>query len=144
MVNREKIKKKLATLCLMTGMFLNPLGFDIVQLILIRLTGSLLGANLVLYCLSALFFGLYFYFSYRNNQKYSTICLMIGMFFCPIGFDIVQFSLITLVGSIIKANLILYAFAISFFGLYFYIEETNPITEIKNNIINTYLKIKKS
>ena len=60
------INQKRATMCLMIGMFLSPLGFDAVQLILIRLTGSLLGANFVLYCLAAFFFGLYFYFSGRN------------------------------------------------------------------------------
>lgn len=47
-------------------MWLNPLGFDAAQLILINLTGSLLRANLVLYFLAACFFGLYFYFSGNN------------------------------------------------------------------------------
>lgn len=59
-------KQKLATLCLMLGMFLNPMGFDAVQLMLIKLTGSLLRANLILYCLAAFCFGLYFYFSGNN------------------------------------------------------------------------------
>jgi len=45
------------------GMFFSPLGFDAVQYILIKLTGSLFGANLALYCLAAFFFGLYFIFS---------------------------------------------------------------------------------
>ena len=62
-------KKKLATLCLIIGMFLNPLGFDAIQLMLIRLTGSLLRANFVLYCLAVFFFGLYFYFSGNNPIK---------------------------------------------------------------------------
>lgn len=52
-------------------MFLNPMGFDVVQLTLIKLTGSLFGANLVLYCLALFFFGLYFYFS--GNNPISTI-----------------------------------------------------------------------
>ena len=50
----------------MLGMFVNPMGFDAIQLILIKLTGSLLKANFVLYCLAAFFFGLYFYFSGNN------------------------------------------------------------------------------
>lgn len=66
---KEKNKQKLATLFLMIGMFLNPLAFDVVQLTLIELTGSLLRANLVLYCLAAFFFGLYFYFSGNNPIK---------------------------------------------------------------------------
>lgn len=59
-------QKKIATLCLIIGMFLNPMGFDAIQLMLIHLTGSLLKANFVLYCLAVLFFGLYFYFSGNN------------------------------------------------------------------------------
>jgi len=62
-------KKKLSTIFLIVGMFLNPMGFDAVQLILIKLTGSLLNANLVLYCLAAFCFGLYFYFSGNNPIK---------------------------------------------------------------------------
>lgn len=62
-------RPQLATVFLMIAMFLNPLGFDAVQLILIKLTGSLLNANLLLYFLAALFFGLYFYFSGNNPLK---------------------------------------------------------------------------
>jgi hypothetical protein len=58
--------QKIATLFLMLGMFFNPLGFDAIQIILIKLTGSYLGANLVLYSLAGLSFGLYFYFSGNN------------------------------------------------------------------------------
>ena len=53
----------------MIGMFVNPMGFDAIQLMLIELTGSLLRANFVLYCLAAFFFGLYFYFSGNNPIK---------------------------------------------------------------------------
>jgi hypothetical protein len=53
-------KERVGTIFLMLGMFFNPFGFDAIQLILIELTGSLLGANLILYCLSVLSFGLYF------------------------------------------------------------------------------------
>ena len=50
-------------------MFLNPLGFDAIQLMLIHLTGSLLKANFVLYFLAVFCFGLYFYFSDNNPIK---------------------------------------------------------------------------
>ena len=65
---KEK-KKRLATVFLMIAMFLNPLGFDAVQMMLIDLTGSLWSANLVMYCLAVLFFGLYFLFSGNNPIK---------------------------------------------------------------------------
>lgn len=50
----------------MAGMFFNPFGFDAIQLLLIKLTGSYGKANLVLYCLAASCFGLYFLFSGNN------------------------------------------------------------------------------
>jgi hypothetical protein len=64
-------KTKLATLFLMLGMFFNPFGFDAIQITLMKLTGSYLGANLVLYCLAGFCFGLYFYFS--GNNPFITI-----------------------------------------------------------------------
>lgn len=64
-------KTKLATLFLMLGMFFNPFGFDAIQIMLMSLTGSYLGANLVLYCLAGFCFGLYFYFS--GNNPFITI-----------------------------------------------------------------------
>jgi hypothetical protein len=50
----------------MLGMFFNPFGFDAIQIMLMKLTGSYLGANLVLYLLAAFCFGLYFFFSGTN------------------------------------------------------------------------------
>ncbi len=64
-------KTKLATLFLMMGMFFNPFGFDAIQIMLMKITGSYLGANLVLYCLAGFCFGLYFYFS--GNNPFTTI-----------------------------------------------------------------------
>jgi hypothetical protein len=60
------LRPKLATVFLLLGMFFSPLGFDAVQYILIKLTGSLFGANLALYFLAAFCFGLYFIFSGYN------------------------------------------------------------------------------
>jgi hypothetical protein len=59
-------RKKLSTIFLILGMFFNPFGFDAIQLLLIKLTGSYGKANLVLYCLAASCFGLYFLFSGNN------------------------------------------------------------------------------
>ena len=62
-------RNKLGTIFLLLGMFFSPLGFDAVQYILIKLTGSLFGANFALYCLSAFCFGLYFIFLGYNPIK---------------------------------------------------------------------------
>jgi hypothetical protein len=52
--------KNLSVKFLMLAMFFNPFGFDIVQYQLVCLTGNLWKANLILYFVSALFFGLSF------------------------------------------------------------------------------------
>jgi hypothetical protein len=52
----------------------------------------------------------------KNNI--ATLCLMLAMFFNPFGFDIVQYFLIQLTGSLWKANAVLYCIAGLFFGFY--------------------------
>lgn len=64
------LRKRLATIALIIATFLNPLGFDAVQIMLINLTGSYLRANITLYCLSASFFILYFYLSGNFFKKF--------------------------------------------------------------------------
>ena len=63
------LKQNLATLCLMTAMFLNPFGFDIVQWWLIQKTGSLWKANVALYFIAGLFFGLYIVLRPKKEKK---------------------------------------------------------------------------
>jgi hypothetical protein len=63
---QKSTRERLATLSLVVATFLNPLGFDAVQLSLIKLTGSYSRANLSMYFLALSFFGLYFYLSRSN------------------------------------------------------------------------------
>jgi len=72
---QKSTRERLATLSLVVATFLNPLGFDAVQLTLIKLTGSYSRANFTMYFLALSFFGLYFYLS-RNNPL-SSICVSI-------------------------------------------------------------------
>jgi hypothetical protein len=74
MMNIQKKLKKvflenLDVKFLMLGMFFNPFGFDIIQYQLLLLTGSIWYANIILYCISGLCFGLYFYFQKRSKKK---------------------------------------------------------------------------
>lgn len=54
-------RKKIATLCLMMAMFLNPIGYDIAVAGIMDLTGSYWITMLLFYFGSAVFFGLYFW-----------------------------------------------------------------------------------
>jgi hypothetical protein len=52
-------------------------------------------------------------------ENVSVKLLMLGMFFNPLGFDAVQYWLISLTGSLWYANLVLYFISGFFFGLSF-------------------------
>lgn len=67
---RRTLMGNLATWCMMTALFFNPFGFDIVQYQLILWTGSLWRANFVLYCVAGLFFGLSIFFRWRYRRPY--------------------------------------------------------------------------
>jgi len=64
-------RKKLATLVLMTAMFLNPLGYDALFYMVLQATGgSYALTTAIFYLLSALLFGVYFYLSNINPFKW--------------------------------------------------------------------------
>jgi len=65
---RATLQGNISQICLMLALFFNPFGFDAVQYSLILWTGTLLRANLVLYGIAGLFFGLYIYFR-RISKK---------------------------------------------------------------------------
>ena len=65
---RKTFQDNLSQIFLMLALFFNPFGFDAVQYSLILLTGSLWKANFVLYCIAAVFFGLYIYFRKLSKE----------------------------------------------------------------------------
>jgi hypothetical protein len=56
---------------------------------------------------------------------FKDISLMLGMFFLPFGFDIVQYYLISLTGNIWRANLSLYVISGFFFSLHLIFKKIN-------------------
>lgn len=113
-------KEKIATLCLMAGMFFNPFGFDAVLLTAMKLTNGYWNAIILLYCLVALFAILYYF--YRKNSY-----LMLALFVNPFGYDALFAWTMKQTGSFIIADFIFYGIAIMFFGIYFYIVKLHPI-----------------
>ena len=66
-VNRNKV----ATLVLMTAMFLNPLGYDALFYMVLKATGNSYALTTsIFYLLSLSLFGLYFYLLKINPFKY--------------------------------------------------------------------------
>lgn len=82
----------------------------------------------------------------EKNQKMATICLMVGMFINPMGFDVLFKMTLDLTGSYWTTTGIFYLAAALFFGLSFYYSRVNPIIVIKEwiqDLVNKVKKIKK-
>jgi hypothetical protein len=60
------VNRKIATICLILATWTNPFGFDVAFATILSWTGGYWTTTLIFYCLSALFFGLFFYFSKMN------------------------------------------------------------------------------
>jgi len=71
-IQQKTLFDNIATYCMMIALFFNPFGFDIIQYWLILATGSLWGANFVLYCIAGIFFLLSIYFRRRYSQIKNT------------------------------------------------------------------------
>jgi hypothetical protein len=54
---------------------------------------------------------------------YKDTSLMLAMFFLPFGFDVVQYTLISITGNIWKANIIMYFISGLFFIFYFLLQK---------------------
>ncbi len=62
-------KTNLHHIILMLATFFNPLGFDALFALVMKWTGSFWTTDLIFYCLSGLFFGLYFYLRRREKKE---------------------------------------------------------------------------
>jgi H+/Cl- antiporter ClcA len=61
-LTQEK-KNKLAAISLFAASFFLPFGYDALFKLIMELSGSYWIADIIFYCISGVFFGLYFYFS---------------------------------------------------------------------------------
>lgn len=78
----------------------------------------------------------------EKNQKMATLCLMVGMFINPFGFDILFKMTLDLTGSYWITTGIFYLVAGLFFGLSFYYSRINPLTVIKEWSEDLFKKVK--
>lgn len=67
---------------------------------------------------------------------------MLGMFFNPLGFDVLFKLVLDLAGSYWVTTGIFYFVAALFFGLYFYFSRTNPVASVGGHIKITAVKIR--
>ncbi len=71
-----------------------------------------------------------------TRQKKATLFLMLGMFFNPFGFDLIQIFLMKITGSYYNTEIVLYCLTVSCFLIHFFYSGKNPIIEVKNIILN--------
>ncbi len=62
-----------------------------------------------------------------NKKKLGTICVLLGTFFCPFGFDILFKWVMNLTGSYWATDIIFYLISGTWFGIYFYVSKINPL-----------------
>lgn len=75
-----------------------------------------------------------------TREKMAIICLMLGMFFNPFGYDAIFKMVLDATDSYWTTVHIFYLIAVSFLGLYFYLAKINPVVAIKNKIVKIYKK----
>lgn len=63
--------------------------------------------------------------------------LMLGMFFNPMGFDILFYMVLQLTNSYGITTFIFYLLSASCFGLYLYFSKLNPFKTLKNKFKKT-------
>jgi hypothetical protein len=66
-----------------------------------------------------------------NREKIATLCLVLCMFFNPLGFDALFKMVMELTGSYWITDLIFYLTSALFLGLYFLLHKINPVNHVK-------------
>jgi membrane protein implicated in regulation of membrane protease activity len=62
-------RERIAGACLILGTFFNPLGFDALYVLTVRLTGSYWAASLCFYLLSGTFFAIWWRLSRKKKNR---------------------------------------------------------------------------
>jgi hypothetical protein len=60
-----------------------------------------------------------------NKRRIATLCLFLGTFFCPFGFDALFKVIMEWTGSYWTTDLIFYLISGLFFGFYFFLNKFN-------------------
>jgi hypothetical protein len=66
---KYSLKKNVSHIVLMIATFFNPLGFDALFALVMKWTGSYWITDVIFYCLSAFFFGVYFLLRRKDRQN---------------------------------------------------------------------------
>lgn len=118
----------------MISVFFLPLGFDVLFLTIMKLTGSYWITDGLFYFLSASLFILYIFYSHK-------ILLTFSLFFLPFGYDWLFKTILDYTGSYAIVDSVFYTISVTFFIIHFILTKTNPLIEFNKRIIKTKSKI---
>lgn len=135
-------RKTIGTVCLGLATFLNPLGFDILVYKLTQLTTDYWTTMYALYASAALFFGFCFLAFKAGRKGLGNTFLTLALFLNPLGYDLVVYAISMLTHDYWMTMSIMYMLAASFFGLFMYLYNINPIKAFKYHTKETHNKIK--
>lgn len=135
-------RKVVGTVCLVLATFLNPFGFDILVYKLTQLTNDYWSTMYTLYSSAVLFFG-FSYLAFKVGKKsIGNMFITLAMFLNPLGYDVVVYCISLLTHDYWMTMSIMYMLAASFFGMFLYLYNINPITAFKYHATETHNKIK--
>jgi hypothetical protein len=118
------------------------MGFDILVYKLNQLTTDYWSTMYVLYAFALLFFGLSYLSFKKLKRGLGNIFLTLGLFFNPLGYDVIVYYINMLTKDYWMTMSIMYMLAGIFFGLFMYFDNINPIKFISDNTKKTTKLIK--
>ena len=86
----------------------------------------------VLYFLGGLFFGLSYLLFKLGKRTLGNVAISTALFLNPFGFDLVVYGINYLTNEYWVTMGIMYVLAGTFFGLFLYLYEVNPIKKIRS------------
>ena len=138
MINR----KTLGTVCLAIATFLNPFGFDILVYKLTQLTNDYWHTMYVLYAFAVLFFGSSYILFKTGRKAMGNAFVTLALFLNPFGYDWVVYGINTLTNDYWMTMSVMYAMAGSFFAMFMYLYNINPIKAFSYHAKETHKHIK--
>ena len=135
-------RKTLGTVCLAIATFLNPFGFDILVYKLTQLTNDYWHTMYALYASAVLFFG-FSYLAFKVGKKaLGNTFLTLALFLNPLGYDLVVYWITTFTKDYWMTMSIMYMLAATFFGMFIYLYNINPIKAFAYHAKETRNKLK--
>lgn len=96
----------------------------------------------VLYAFAALFFGLSYILFKLGKKALGNVFITLALFLNPLGYDLVVYGINSLTNDYWMTMSIMYALAGTFFAMFIYLYNINPIKMFSYQVKKTHNKLK--